>query len=90
MVSGAQPRGCAPPRGGGASVRGLSGLWGRRLQAIADANAMRVCVVERLSHVGRDTNGIIDWKLMITVQAIPETLPLHLGHHVEQEAIGFP
>ena len=47
-------------------------------------------VVERLGHVGGDADGVIDRKLMLTVQPLPQTLPLDRRHHVEEEPVGLP
>ena len=53
-------------------------------------HALRMCVGECLGHVLCNLNGVVYWKLVLTVQLLPERLALHKRHHIEQERVRFP
>jgi hypothetical protein len=54
---------------------------------VAMDHALRMRVVERLGHVGGDPHGLVHRKLVLSVQPVPQALPLDVWHHVEEEAI---
>jgi hypothetical protein len=50
-------------------------------------DALLVGRVERLGYVGRDPHRLIDGKLPLALHSVPERLPLHIWHHVEEEGV---
>ena len=53
-------------------------------------HAEAVGVAQRVGDFAGDLEGVVDRQLLLAVQALPEWLPRHVGHHVVQQAIGFP
>jgi hypothetical protein len=48
-----------------------------------------VGVVECLGHIGGDVDSVSDRKLMLSVEAILQRVAFHVGHHIEEKAVGF-
>jgi len=52
-------------------------------------HTLSVRIVERARDRIGDPDGLVDRKLVLTVEALSETLARHIGHDVEQEAVGL-
>jgi hypothetical protein len=54
---------------------------------VAVDEALRVRGVERRRHFGRDPQRLVDRHLALAVHAVAERLPLHVRHHIVEEAV---
>ena len=50
-------------------------------------HAASVRVLQRLGHRGSNPHRFVNRQLLVAVQTVPECVPLHVGHHIEQEGI---
>ena len=48
-----------------------------------------VSVIQSLGHVGRDPNRVLYAQLRVLLDPFTERLPLHVRHHVVEEAVRF-
>jgi hypothetical protein len=55
--------------------------------AVHHTEPMRV--LERLRDLRRDADRILHRQLVLPVQSVPQAFPLHVRHHVEEEAAGL-
>ena len=49
-------------------------------------DALVVSGLERVHDRGGDPERLVDWKLLLSVDAVPQRLALYVGHDVEREA----
>ena len=56
---------------------------------VAVDDAVTVGVVERIGDGHRDANGVVDRKLLLALQPVPQRLALDVRHDVEQQPLGF-
>jgi len=59
-----------------------------RLDVAVD-DPLPVGVVKRARHLAGDPHRIGDRQLLLPRQPVPQRFPLHVRHHVEQEAVGL-
>ena len=52
---------------------------------VAVHDALLVRVLERIGDLARDPERVLDRELLLTVQSVAQRLPVHEGHHIEQE-----
>jgi len=55
---------------------------------IAMHHVAAVGVVQGIRHLAADAQGVVERDLSLAVQAATQRLPLHVGHHVVQQAVG--
>ena len=60
-----------------------------RLDVAVD-DVLPVGVVERAGDLAGKLHRGIDGHLMLALEQLPERLPLHVGHDIEQETVGLP
>ncbi len=52
-------------------------------------HAALVRVVERVRHLARDLQSVLERQLLVALQPVAQRLALHVGHDVVQDACGF-
>jgi len=46
-----------------------------------------MCRVQRVRDRRGDADRLVHRQLLVAIDALPECLPLHIGHHVEEERV---
>ncbi len=49
-------------------------------------HALRVRILQRITHLARDPQRVLDRELLVTLQSIAQRLALDEGHHVKHDA----
>src|SRR5438093_1089182 len=57
---------------------------------VAMQDVVAVGVVQGIRHLGGDVQRVLERELALAVQAAAQRFPLYVGHHVVQQAVGFP
>ena len=57
-----------------------------RLDVAVD-DAVAVGVVERVGHFGGDADRVVHRQLLLAAEPVADRFPLHVRHHVEEEAV---